>query len=390
MSKRLKLLILAISTLLVGTLAISNQSFWIDEGAAALKAIQPTVGDWWGSLQAEGNSNLQLLPHLFYLWAWEKVFGPSEVALRAANLPLLFLGLAAALWALQHRPKLQLWFCLLALINSFTWYYISEARPYILLFAASCIALGSLIRMTEELDDSSPSQFSFAVFCAGIFLVSATSLIAVPWAIAWVICCVLLVGLPNFLAMVRRNVLTSVCFVAGMIGLAAYYSWTLRLGARASGIGTTNFSNLFVVIYEQLGLIGLGPGRTELRVTGASGLRPYAFSLCLGLLASLLLSWEAVRSIPRSWWTGRRALVLFIGIVVPLVAVLFAGHVAHVRLLGRHLMPLFPILLFGLALGMRRLQDKKSAPEFCRPDRDPAHLSRLRATSEVRSAAFAR
>ena len=228
-------------------------------------------------------------------------------------------------------------------------------------FAASCIALGALVRIAEtEAEEIRQSSLSFVVFCLGIFLVSATSLIAVPWAAAWFASAVVLLGFPNFLSSVRRNIVASLCFLGAMTGLGAYYWWTIRLGAHASGIATTNLSNLFLVIYEQLGLTGLGPGRTDLRVSGASGLRAYLFPLSLGILASAILFWQAVRSIPIRWWRSRQALGAFIGIIVPLVLVFGAGHAQHVRILGRHLMPLFPIVLFILALGFRRLQAQRS------------------------------
>ena len=359
MSQSLKLLLLAIATLMMGAFAVSNQSFWIDEGVAAMKALQPTLGDWWQALRVDGDSNLQLLPHLFYLWGWDKIFGSSEISLRAANLPLLFVGLAAALWALQRQPKLQFWFCLLALVNAFTWDYTSEARPYILLFAASCIALGALIRMIDA-PESGRLGVVYAVFCFGLLLVSATSLIAVPWAAAWFASALVLLGFSTFVSLIRRNIVTTLCFLAAMSVLAAYYWWTLKLGARASAIGTTSFSNLLLVLYEQLGLTGLGPGRSELRITGVNGLRPYAFPLSLGLLASAFVFWQALRSLPARWWTSRQAVAALLGIVLPLGLVLLAGHAAHVRILGRHLTPLFPIVLFVLALGFKRMQEVKS------------------------------
>jgi len=360
MLKRKEYLLLAIATLAMGALAISNQSFWIDEGTAALKAIQPTAGSWWEALRTEEHSNLQLLPHLFYLWGWEKIFGPSEISLRAANVPLLFIGLAGVLWALRNRPRLQLWFCLLALVNAFTWYYTSEARPYIFLFAASCLALGALIRFVDEPEQSLRSRPWFALFCLGTFMVSAISMIAVPFAISWLLSGLLLIGFSNSLPLVRRNMLTALLFCAAMILLAAYYLWTVSLGARASGIATTHLSNLFFVVYEQLGLAGLGPGRSELRLAGVRALQPYGIWLGLGLLASTWLSWEALRSIPHGWWRSRRAAAFMVATIVPLVVVLCAGRFAHVRILGRHLTPLFPIVLFVLALGMQRLQQKKS------------------------------
>src|SRR5437867_2321554 len=82
-----------VATGLVGVLAVSNQSLWIDEGGAAIKAVQPTIQQWWHSLRTENNSNLQLLFQHFYLWGWVKLFGASEYALRASNIPWLFLAI---------------------------------------------------------------------------------------------------------------------------------------------------------------------------------------------------------------------------------------------------------------------------------------------------------
>jgi len=43
-------------------------------------------------LRLDGSSNLQLPLHYLYLWLWEKFFGSSEIALRAANVPPLALA----------------------------------------------------------------------------------------------------------------------------------------------------------------------------------------------------------------------------------------------------------------------------------------------------------
>ncbi len=358
MSGPLKLLLLAIATLIVSAFAISNQSFWIDEGAAGMKAIQPSVVDWWHALRVEGHSNLQLLPHLFYLWGWEKLFGASEVSLRTANVPLLFAGLAAALWALQGRPRMQFWFTALALTNAFTWYYLSEARPYILLFAASCVALAGLIRLVEEVNAGNRTLAPLAVSFLGLFLVAATSLVAVPWTVGWLAGVAVLLGRENFFRLLRDNLPIVLGFLAAMTALAVYYGWTIQLGARASAIATTNIANLFFVLYEQLGLAGFGPGRTQMRVNVAGALAKHALPLALGVFALIIIAWQAWRSLPATWWRSRQALAVLLGVLLPLGLVMLAGNISHVRILGRHLMPLFPFVLFALALGMRQLGTK--------------------------------
>jgi len=133
----------------VGALAITNQSFWIDEGGAAMHATQRTLHDWWQSLRAEGNSNLQLILQQFYLWGWEKIFGPSEIALRASNIPWFVAGVLALVWAFPEKRCLQNGIVAVTLSNAFVWYYLSEARPYIVLFAFSALTVACLIRTAQ-------------------------------------------------------------------------------------------------------------------------------------------------------------------------------------------------------------------------------------------------
>ena len=81
----------------VGLVAVSSDSFWIDEGLSAVKAIAPTPAGVWQELRAEANTNLHMLFYMFALWGWEKLAGPSEWALRALNIPFFMLGVTA-LW----------------------------------------------------------------------------------------------------------------------------------------------------------------------------------------------------------------------------------------------------------------------------------------------------
>jgi hypothetical protein len=354
-SAQLKLLLLALASFAVGALAVSNQSFWIDEGAAAIKAVQPTLASWWSALVAEGHSNLQLLPHLFLLWGWEKIFGSSEVALRALNVPLLFGGLAAAHWGLRDRPQLQFWFPVLALVNAFTWYYTNEARPYILLFATACIPLACLLRAFDRPEECRTSRTWFVFLCAGTFLVAATSLIAVPWAGAWLLAALVLIGARPMLNLAKEQVAISCTFVVAMVVLGGYYLWTLSLGAGASRLATTDMGTLAFVLYEQAGLQGIGPGRNELRAAGWRLLQDYAlpFAVCLALLLPLV--WQ-IAALLRTVSSQRRVwLLLAIAVVLPLATVLCAGAVMHVRILGRHLATFYPVVLFTMAVAMQRL-----------------------------------
>src|SRR5205814_2668523 len=167
-------LVIGASALFVSALALTNQSLWIDEGAAAIKAMEPTLSGWWHNLRSEGNSNLQLVGELFYLWGWAKAFGASEVALRASNIPFFVGGVIALAWGLAPRRRLQTAVVLLALTNAFLWYYLSEARPYLVLFGFSAMTAACLFRLLHAPEECLESDRWFRFFCAGIIGLCAT------------------------------------------------------------------------------------------------------------------------------------------------------------------------------------------------------------------------
>lgn len=100
-STRWIVLLLGIS-LMAGLVAVSPESFWIDEGWTAFFAAQPDFGSLAAAMKIETVSDVQVPFYVAYLWVWEKAFGPGEWTLRAANLPWLLLGHAALLFAMRR------------------------------------------------------------------------------------------------------------------------------------------------------------------------------------------------------------------------------------------------------------------------------------------------
>jgi hypothetical protein len=343
----------------VGAIAISGQSFWIDEGTSAIKAIQPDLHGWWRELRADGSSNLQLPLHFFYLWLWEKIFGGSEIALRAANGPPLALAFCAIVWGLRARPRWQFWFIILASINAFTWYYMNEARPYILLFAGCCITFACLARAHFSPGLSREQRTWFFALLTGSLMVCATSSIAVPWALASVFGAALVLGRKPFIELVRRHLLCSCLWLLSIFCLGIYYLWAICSGATPTDIGRTGLFNLGFIVYEQFGLAGLGPGRIELR-EGVKSLLPYLPILSVGCLILALVSWKTLRFLAARWKKNQLHLWIAILVVLPFMCVLLAGWVGHARLWGRHFTPLFPFVLLGLAIGITQLLQEKT------------------------------
>lgn len=88
------LLLPILASLGVGMLAVSSDSFWIDERLSAIEAVAPSLGEAWRELRDKANTKMHMLLYMAALWAWEKFFGSSEWALRL-NIPFFGLGVTA-------------------------------------------------------------------------------------------------------------------------------------------------------------------------------------------------------------------------------------------------------------------------------------------------------
>ena len=170
---------LLISALLC--LSITRQSLWIDEGVTAWLASQPNLGSLFKTLGSLATSESQMPLYVLYAWAWAKLFGTSEIALRASNLPfgLLFLGaLAWSSWRVFGRPFLWVIFG----FSPFIWYYMNEARPYVAMMAFAAFALAAWLAYYHDpmrFRKSAPWACLVAIFLACGFHMLATFLIPV-------------------------------------------------------------------------------------------------------------------------------------------------------------------------------------------------------------------
>ena len=316
--------------------------------------MEPTLAAWWHNLRMEGNSNLQLLGELFYLWLWTKIFGASEIALRASNIPFFAGGVLAMAWGFAQNRVRQFAVVIVACTNAFLWYYLSEARPYIVLFAFAAMVAGALFRLLENESEASTSAMWWGVFCTGIVGLCATSLIAVPWAIGAMGAVIYWCGLRPSFKIAWRFKAWVTFMLLGLGVLAGYYLWTLSLGARASDVGRTSLLNVAYIFYELFGLAGLGPGRLNLRAGGAGQATAFLPGLTCGAIALLVLLLAGTVSL-RARANRKNVLFFAIAVGLPFGLVIAAGAAAHMRLVGRHLTPLLPYLLALIATGIAQL-----------------------------------
>lgn len=335
------LLLPVLASLGVGVLAVSSDSFWIDEGLSAIKAVAPSLGEAWRELRAEANTNLHMLFYMAALWAWEKCFGSSEWALRSLNIPFFVLGVTA-LWSAVPRASrpFVLAFCL---VSPFLWFYLNEARTYSMIFGFSAVATAALL---DWLDRGEDPLFSWAKWA----WILSLSLVALTWThvvgLVFELAVAILVftrvgwrGLPELL----RKVWAPMMFLAATnLALVGYVLWTKTQGVEANPIGKTTWLGIAYWLYEFGGFAGLGPNRNDLRIHPFASLRPYF--LPLGLLgvawsAVLLGCWKNLRYAPDREQGKRLAVFL---VLVPLLIFLVIGVWQNIRFLPRYAASSYP------------------------------------------------
>ena len=321
--------------------AISQQSLWMDEGYTVWFASHDTFRSFVRSLIGSPGSpgDPQMLFYLSYMWGWTKIFGRSEEALRAANIPFFLLLIVSTEWAsrrLLQQPNLWVLFCL----SPFVWFYLNEARPYAALTSFSAAALVALLTYVVH-----PAEHrSWAPWCC---------LIAMLFACGSHILGVFLI--PSIVVLVAEAARTDLSFrrsfwrdwwrpalscLPAFAILGGFYAWVSTYGVNKTS-GSPGLLDMAFVAYEFLGFQGLGPPRNGLR----TGIHPNAIAgswpwLLIGVVAVATVAVVLLRTPPPK--IVRTASVsLLAGIVIAFAISRFE----HVHVLGRYMAVFFPLLI---------------------------------------------
>lgn len=348
--------------LAVSAAAISSDSLWIDEGLSAFHAKAETAPGMWKSILDEGNSNLQLPLYHFYLWGWAQIFGTSELSLRAANAPLLFLVFGAFVYLLRTRAGALNWSVLALLTSAMLWSYLDESRPYVMILAASAWSISASLKpffLSGRFSNDTAQQWNTRVLLCSLLWLSACSMIALPWCLtiflAWIF--VVRTAFLKFLLAVWPTALLCIVF---LLAILAYYAWTVSLDARATP-GATNLITIAFAVYENLGFSGFGPSRQMLRDSPIAALLNHAGLLLLPTLAAALSFALIARTVFFSSSLLRKLLPPLLIISIAFLIVQVLGIVGDVRILGRHVIPV--LLVWSLALGIA-CADVLKSPNF--------------------------
>jgi hypothetical protein len=347
-------------SLLVCAVAISSQSYWIDEAINVYRATLPTLVDLWRFLRAEGNANLQVPLYYVFAWAWEKLVGPNEFPMRAGNAIWFIAGLAVLLNALKGNRELRLGIGLALLVSPFAWYYLDEARPYMLQLSTSLMVFASLFRLGLCQNSETQERRWLIVLSVGSLLLAASGLFAMLWLGSYLAGALLSASASTWKKLFLNHWDFLIPPLVLLFTLGLYYLWTLTLGARATG-GNMDLKTAMFIPYELLGFSGLGPGRISLRENGPAVLREWVPLIGFYAIVQMFVLWAGWRYISSMtsvrtrlcWCLAFGSVALFIFLMC--VAVKF-------RVLGRHAMPLLPLVLFVVGAGIAGLLKLRNLP----------------------------
>jgi hypothetical protein len=339
------------ASILVAILAISSGSLWIDEFGTWLLTRADSIPDWWRRLESWPDSDTQIPLYHFYMYFWTKFVGTDAVAMRASNIGMFVFANLALLWPFRSRPNIAVPLILTSCLSASVWYYLNEIRPYIMLYMGTCLMVGASIEIVGSA--KKPSTFAIAVLCIGAVVSGGATVIVITWAGS-----VFLFVLVYWLAIKKRSLRELVDENYFMLAIAALCSTALighdiRMfahGKLPALLGEDSILTLFLSLYANLGLLGVGPGMLDMRANGVAALVPFApiiaFSAFIfGLIAiGGLLETRAILGVQTLGLLG-------VCILLPVLFIFFLGLVLHWRALPRHFIPLVSLFILLYAFG---------------------------------------
>lgn len=344
----------------VALVAGSGDSFWIDECITAEVARPANLLEGWRAMVRVRFAEVQMPLFIAWTWAWEKIFGSSERALRLAGLPFFLAGMTLLVTAGGRALRSRAALALVMGFSPFVWYYLNEARLYTMQLGATAAVIAATFQLARNEVRSDPATARWQrVWLAGLVTLSAISMLGQLWAGAAILALLLTVPAARAWGWWRPVWGSVLAAVAGLAVLGGYYLWSLSIGARATTVGQTNWQTVLFIFYEQLGFAGTGPGRNELREAGVAALKPFLPGLMLqgGLTAVVLAAGlHALAQSP----VRRKLPGLAIALALPAGFILLAGVVLQFRVLGRHFAPLAPVWWVILGLGVTALWTRRA------------------------------
>lgn len=340
-------------------LAGSSQSLWLDELGTWQLSQAGTFPDWLDRFANLPNSDGQIFLYHLIVWAATQAFGDSEVVLRGVNLFPFAIGIVALVLSASRTARLHvITTSILLVANGFAAAYLVEARPYALLYGGACLLIAGLLDLSMSPPSSRQSHSGSVLFLIGGSVMAGASVLAFPWILSGFWYVAWKSKLSVFWSRTYLRVASVLTFAWLMLLLGIYFH-SFLLGARASQAFGASPATFAFAAWELSGLAGLGPGRLDARANGVSSAIPYAAPMIAGVAAFAFSGMHFLKRCCREiGYPQSGYLVTMIGL--PLAGIVALALSTELRLLGRHLTPLVPLVMFAIAVGVDE-QVKSSA-----------------------------
>jgi hypothetical protein len=321
------------------TLSIQGSSLWADEAFSAWLASHESLRGFGWSIFHGDSSDLQMGLYYLYLFGWVKIFGFSEYALRAANIPFIFLfsfSLIATSWVV-FRTRIA-WIA--PALLPFIWHYAAEARPYMAILAMSTAAGACVLAFVRSPDTPSRKLPWICLTCIFIgacfhmlFLLAVLPLAVIGY-------CGSRGNADN--QRWRMWILPLKSFAAPFVALAGFFVFTFLRGT-AYDYPRPGLRQMVSVFYQLSGLEGFGPNRKF-----SLDFHPFLFYLVAAaacLMTALFFIWMAARRVPRE-----TNLMLPLGLAAGLAVleIVVLSFAMRKQIDVRHLAAIIPLILFLL------------------------------------------
>ncbi|MFY9476120.1 MAG: hypothetical protein WAQ08_00365 [Aquabacterium sp.] len=345
----------------VSVASITSKSLWVDElGTWNISQAAPW-SLWAQKLWNHFNSDGQLPVYHAFIKLWVDAGGDNTAYLRASNTPWLLLTLLGLLRLPLKNEKTAWLVIFFFCINAFTWYYLNELRPYIILQAgAAWFLVGTWRLAISPVDDHTTVDTSTREILLGIVVMIAGNILGAFWIASTLLA--FLIFLPaSLLASLKslaRNWWLTLAFVVVLGGMLVVAMHSFVSGARASQLAEFSLAGFGYGLIELTGASGLGPSRHQLRtdIANISWAQVIAMASLAGLIG--VLTFASWLSIPKH----KHKLLILVAAVLPLLIMIGVGILLHWRVVGRHLSVTFPLIAIALAFFAARAFDAGGRP----------------------------
>jgi len=339
---------------------ISNDSLWLDEGDTAMYAIQPDFHSWWDRLRHDGQADCQMPLSMLSAWMGGRLLGTQEWQMRAVN---LVWGALAVFGIYRVGKRLAIpWLPVLLVVQPYFWFYQNEARPYSLQIAAgSWLAAGFLEFYFAQ---AAGTLWAWLLAGAAFFLFCGTLLAPLPVAATAAACGFIACRRGWKLSRKALRILLGGLMACVPVGL--YHLSTLLRGSKGAQVWHVDLKFFAYVVYELMGLGGLGFSADDIRglalsshwFVDLSASIPRLVLPLLGfvLLTTILIAGLRCAAIDSSRRTPMAGLLIVLGLTAGVF--LCGSLLMHKAFWARHYAAVFPVYVTLLGLAFAGLRDQ--------------------------------